>query len=1326
MHIHSSKRYIATLVMLLFVMVASAQNFTTRGKTFWMGFMENIFSTGDLSVYITSDVATSGTVSIPLQGWTQNFTVTPGVSTQIAIPYTQGITLGSGAITNTGIRIVAQDTVTVFALNYQPNTADATVILPIQTIGNQYYVMAYRDNQSPYSDKTEFLIAGCYNNTLIEITPSVNTTSGQNAGTPFQITINAGETYQIQSTDDLTGTLVRSIPNGGNCPNFALYGGNVCTGVQCAYCDHLYEQLYPAYTWGQQYVVPPLKTRADDRYRILAQDAGTIVNINGGANINLNAGQFHEFDTGTASFISANKPVSVAQFSKGSDCDNTDSDPFTIMLSPTNQQLTNITFNAFTSSIITAYYLNVVTRTANTNVVTLDGNNIGAQFSAVPSNNAWSFAQLTITQGDHTLQSDSGFVAYVYGYGNDESYGYPVGANLTNLFARFNYIPADSTLDTAYICPNTLIKFRGIGDSTVSTYEWDFGDGNFGLGRTVFHSYANFGIYDVKMIISRPNACGKDTLSSPVRVLGPTPNLVEADTICQGASLTLNAAPTTGTYTWNTGATTQSITVSPNTTTVYWVYLEDSLCRGQPDSVTVYVSNPTADFTFVEQCLGDSVSFINNSTSGLDTISNYNWQFGDGQNSTLLNPTHLYSTFGNFNVSLTVTSALGCTNTKTLPLVNHALPLAAFSFNNVCEGIATVLTDNSSVATDLINAWNWNFDDGNTSTQQSPQHTFADTGIYSIELIASSSFGCKDTVNNNVEVFFNPIADFTFSNECLGTNIDFVNTSSTGNGIVYNWNFDDGDTSTQQSPNHLYNQDSTYNVLLTVTTNNNCFDTITKAVTVYPVPNADFAFNNVCNGVSTIFNNTTTINSGSFNSSWNFDDGNFDSSLNPQHLYTDSGTYNVQLIVNSNNNCADTITKVVEVYLQPVANFTFNQVCFGLPTSFIDNSLPASGLNYNWNFDDGSTTNTQSSPSYTYANAGTYDVQLKVTTANNCSDSIAQSVEVYAQPQPAFSANNACLNDVTNFQDQSFIINGNIQNWNWDIGNGVTSSNQNDSYTYGSIGNYTVQLKVASNNGCEDSLSKTIEVFPLPSATSSSTTACYNENNVTATVYPADGTPPYTVSWSSSENTETISQIFAGDYEVTVTDANNCTVVITETVVQQPFPVILETNIAIDTIRFGDTISVVSVSGNYDPYLTYIWTPNNGLGCDTCLSTFATPLQSVIYTITGTDTIGCTGSTSIEVIVINDYIIYIPNAFTPDNDGTNDEFKVYSKGVKNYTLQIFNRWGERIFETNNLAQGWDGTYLNKQMMPEVYIYVTQLEFLDGYTTMKKGSVTLIR
>jgi hypothetical protein len=250
------------VLLLLFSLSQSlnAQDYSSRGKEFWMGFCKNYGGSGTLTIYISSKKATTGTVSIPMGGFSQNFSVAANSTAAVVVPTGQAMATGTDVIEGKGVHIVSPDTISVFALNYQAYTSDATVVLPVQTIGEEYYVTAYKD-ASWYSGPTEVLIVGANNNTTIQITPSVSTQSGKAAGVPFNITLNPGQVYQLMSDNDLTGTHLKSLPNGNTCGKFAVFAGNECTNVgSCQYCDHLYEEMFPVNTWGKNYITVPLKT----------------------------------------------------------------------------------------------------------------------------------------------------------------------------------------------------------------------------------------------------------------------------------------------------------------------------------------------------------------------------------------------------------------------------------------------------------------------------------------------------------------------------------------------------------------------------------------------------------------------------------------------------------------------------------------------------------------------------------------------------------------------------------------------------------------------------------------------------------------------------------------------------------------------------------------------------------------------------------------------------------------------------------------------------------------------------------------------------------
>ncbi len=599
------KKVLLSLITILICNFAFSQVFSTKGTDFWFGFMKNYLSPTP-TVYISSDVATSGTISIPGQGFTQNYTVAANSTTSIVLPVGSAQVTTNQTIESKAVHVVANDPVTVYALNYESHSSDASIVLPTTTLGIEYYTVNVTPSigtGSSTATPTQFMVVGTQNGSQIEITPSVATDGGNAAGVPFTITLNQGETYQVKATGgDLTGTYIRSL---GGCEKFAVFTGAECTNVGgCPYCDHLYEQLYPVSTWGMNYATSPYQTRSADIYRIVASQNGTNVTINGGAPITLNAGAYNQQTLSPASFIQADKPIMVMQYSRGGDCDGANADPFIINLSPVEQTLDNITFNAFNSSVISSYFVNIISKTSTKNLVTLDGAPIGGFFSTIPSNPTYSHARRPITTGNHTIAADSGVVAYVYGYGSYESYGYVAGASLNNLGVSYN-IDAQgvnytfNSIPNAEICSNSTIDFNGeIGPFTVNSWSWDFGDGTTATGQNPSHSYTADGTYTITLTADIANLCGSETVvltqTITIQNIPPPTTVTPSPTyMCPGDAVTLGVSTSSGaaTHLWSTGATTTSVSVSPTVDETFDVTTSWYGCT-QLDTVQVIVRDP--------------------------------------------------------------------------------------------------------------------------------------------------------------------------------------------------------------------------------------------------------------------------------------------------------------------------------------------------------------------------------------------------------------------------------------------------------------------------------------------------------------------------------------------------------------------------------------------------------------------------------------------------------------------------------------------------------------------------------------------------------------
>ena len=467
------------LMVLVFLFTQFSSSSTAQGTIpsigvdFWYGYMQNSGSNNqELRLFISSQVATSGTVEIPLQGWSSNFTVAPNLTTTVIIPNNIAEAAGSDQIETKGIHVTTADSVSLFAINFATYSADASKILPKQSLGIDYIVSAYQGLGT--QSRSELLIVATEDNTQIEITPSVVTQGLHSAGVPYIIDIDAGETYQVKalsSVADLTGTRIKSTPQSGECRPFAVFAGAECTNIptSCSTCDHLFDQLFPIETWGTEYYVVPYQTTGVYTYRVIARDNGTLVSINGGATVPMTAGQVLEFNNVSSDVqVVGNNPIQVVQFMQGDAC-SLNGDPAMLVLNANDQKIDNVTFSTVSSAVITSHFMNIIVETADIGNVLLDNTIIPASsFSTFSSNPLNSYAQVSLTQGSHNLQSNNGVTGYIYGMGTAESYSYSVGS-----FKAEPMFQVDTTICTTdsvvLSTPVTLFNAEWVAQSDTST-----------------------------------------------------------------------------------------------------------------------------------------------------------------------------------------------------------------------------------------------------------------------------------------------------------------------------------------------------------------------------------------------------------------------------------------------------------------------------------------------------------------------------------------------------------------------------------------------------------------------------------------------------------------------------------------------------------------------------------------------------------------------------------------------------------------------------------------------------------------------------------------
>ncbi|OFY85935.1 MAG: hypothetical protein A3F72_16190 [Bacteroidetes bacterium RIFCSPLOWO2_12_FULL_35_15] len=1036
----------------------------------------------------------------------------------------------------------------------------------------------------------------------------------------------------------------------------------------------------------------------------------------------------------------------------------------------------------------------------------------------------------------------------------------------TDTIVKNNYVViedmlADFSVSNDSICLGQSVTFTDVSTPLSVSRTWDFGDGSTSTIANPSHIYAAAGTYTVSLLnATDPFSCSDSEIKVgyitvfPIAVAAFTANNTAGCAVPFTVNFTDNSTNAT-TWSWNFGDGATSLLQNPSHVYTlpgtYTVTLIASNANGCSNTIIktnyIVISLPVANLTATPRngCVPLTVNFTSTSTSSIDPIANYNWNFGDGTiiNTAVSTTSNVYNLPGVYTVTLIITTTSGCLDTIIMNnyIRTGTTPTANFSVvdRNLCHGAMATFTDlsvgadsaywkfglppelaegtfstpsgavmpynpvtsvfpdtgtfsvmqivyyNGCPDTLILNdtirilppkplfnyrlncsnyytvtfadtSWgattcDWYFGDGNSLLAQPPltpfTHTYLTRGTYTVNMVAHNSVvNCQDSITHTFTIA-EPLAQFTTLpvKGCYPLPVSISNTSQDASALL--WDFGDGTATSNlvNPPVHTFALPATDTVVLIITDVNGCKDTTTQQVVVQgPVPLFTADTLTGCTPLLVTFADTSISDSTLTNWTWNFGDGTAVQNTNNDtisHTYFTPGLYTVTMTVTDINLCTKTIVKTN--YIQPTfpsPSFTLDTfACRGdlLTFNATATSAVGPGVIYSWNFGDGTNGNGLI-VTHSYALDNLYAVTLTVTDKNGCDSSLTQTVLIQ---KPVAGFKDTVLLEGCGFANIQFTDTSagtSINSWQWNFGDGGSSTSPDPTHTYTVPGMYTVSLIVTNAGGCIDTVSlDSIVIVPGPFGTFSFT--------------PNSGCRPLEVTFTSFSDNSTSYIWDFGDGTVVPTTDTTITHIYTNDIVATPILLMSNTlsdsstcqlaapsagqinvstliNVTIDssvvTLDQDEAFTILSTVGNVTGVAVYSWSPADGLSCTTC----QTPIivgngsgQTVTYTLTVTDpTSGsCIGDDIINIIfTVCENDISIPNVFTPNGDEINDYFDI--KGTcesDSYLFRIYDRWGIKVFTSEFGKLSWDGrTTSGMEAVEGVYYYVLQMndKFLTGF------------
>lgn len=635
---------------------------TNEGTDFWMAFMQHRnVGNNTMVVMITSSTNTSGTVSIPGLGFTNSFSVAADDVTLVTMP-ASAETVGSELVQQNAIHVVSNDPVSVYIHQYQSFRAEASIVLPVPSLSNEYYVLSYSGADQSNDGASEFIVVAIEDETTVNI-ELIDDSKNNSANERLTILLQQGETYQVRGRDinsDFTGTYISGDKE------FAVFAGSSYSRIpnNCGNRDNLLEQMYPVNTIGNTYVTAPTRAGDFNVFRILALRNNSVMviqNLDGTTEtVRLDEGEFFEYQRSTPTFVSNQDPADqrgfmLAQYIVGSECTGQQfGGPAMVLLSSVEQIRETVT--VFNSSFqdIRENFISIICRNDDVDGIRRNGNPISSAWQTIGLNQELAFTIEAVNTGRHTITSDGcGVIAMAFGLGNAEGYAYFGGAS-------FNEINGNPLPDGE--CVGNPVQFNSGLPEDRYDVEWITELGDTITEHQFEYNFPDTGEGDYNVKLSTFDNCFlvRDTVEKTIRMTFQTNSVISEDDLllCEQEDLILNADIIANSmYQWtgpeNFEGDQQSIRINnirQENAGEYIVQGNVFGCLAKPDTIDISVAELPFVFLGNDSVICDRLSIPH--TLSLDQFEAFDWSDGS--------MTNTINIFDAGDYSVTVTDSNGC------------------------------------------------------------------------------------------------------------------------------------------------------------------------------------------------------------------------------------------------------------------------------------------------------------------------------------------------------------------------------------------------------------------------------------------------------------------------------------------------------------------------------------------------------------------------------------------------------------------------------------------------------------------------------------------